>query len=85
MTYCVCPRLLLFHGCQTTEPARLADAEAAAVGLNEPAKLGDARQFRVAQSCIREAGFRHSVSSSRAPRGNRQGMDSGSPCGHTQG
>jgi hypothetical protein len=47
---CIYPRLLLFRGCQTTEPARLADAEAAAVGLNEAAKLGDPTKFRFAQS-----------------------------------
>jgi hypothetical protein len=33
---------LLFRGGQTTKAAGLADAEAAAVGLNEPAKGGDA-------------------------------------------
>ena len=36
------PQLRL-HGSQTTEVARLADAEVAAVALNEPAKRGDAR------------------------------------------
>ena len=58
----IAPRIELLLGC--AEPARAAataDAEAAAVGLNEPAERGQMRQFGRAQITICERGFSHAV------------------------
>ena len=46
--------LLLRHCPEATQAARFANAETAAVGLNEPAERRDSRQFRGARAGLRK-------------------------------
>ena len=52
---------LLLRCAEPASAAASADAEAAAVGLNEPAERGQMRQFGRAQIAVCELGFSHAV------------------------